>query len=275
MRDPRELAEPGRALIWDLDGTIADTRIDIATGVVEMLRELGRPPLELSQVIRHVGHGVKMLVAGCLTETGQPARDAGEIDRGVEIFRACYWRHLMDTTAPFPGIPEILHALAARGRPMAIVSNKPQDATREILRRMGLLDCFRIALGGDSLTVRKPDPAPLWHALRLCLATDETAAPAPVRAPGRGAVPEQTTVAMPGTTAEPFDEAAPEALRKIASRRAAMIGDSPPDVLAARAAGMPACGVAWGFDPDGEMRRADLDWWFESVRELGNALLGG
>jgi phosphoglycolate phosphatase len=243
---PDGLADPDRVLIWDLDGTIADTRADIATGVLEMLRELGRPPLDPAQVIRNVGRGVAVLVAGCLTEAGMPARDAAELERGVELFRAHYWRHLMDTTVPYAGMPELLQSLKARGRAMAIVSNKPQDATREILRRMGLLDCFVGALGGDSLAVRKPDPAPLWHALELCL------------------------TASPGG----FRSNANESLSEIAHDRAAMIGDSLPDVLAARAAGMPVCGVAWGFDPDGDMRRVQLDWWFESVEDLGRALLG-
>lgn len=281
MRDPRELADPGRALIWDLDGTIADTRADIATGVIEMLRELGRPPLDLSQVIRNVGHGVNVLVAGCLAEAGQPARNAAEIVRGVEIFRTHYWRHLMDTTAPFPGIPEILCKLAARGRPMAIVSNKPQDATREILRRMDLLDCFVVVLGGDSLPVRKPDPQPLWSALQSCLAATPGAA---ARGPELASPPD--TALGPGTTTGPNSDQSPPSgsprgrepdetwLREAAASRGAMIGDSPPDVQAARAAGMPACGVAWGFDPDGEMRRVEVDWWFDGVDELGNALLG-
>jgi phosphoglycolate phosphatase len=245
-RDPGELADPGRVLIWDLDGTIADTRADIAAGVVEMLLELGRSPLDPAQVIRNVGRGVGVLVAGCLADTGKPARDAAEIEHGVEVFRAHYWRHLMDTTIPYPGIPEILREMKVRGRPMAIVSNKPEDATREILRRMGLLDCFIIVLGGDSLPVRKPDPAPLLHALQRC----QAAMPGGLRL-------------GPGASS-----------RENVPNLAVMIGDSLPDVQAARAAGMPVCGVAWGFDPDGEMRRVWLDWWFESVEELGRAVRG-
>jgi phosphoglycolate phosphatase len=256
-RVPDRLADPDRVLIWDLDGTIADTRADIATGVVEMLRELGRPPLDLAQVIRNVGRGVNVLVAGCLADTGKPARDAAEIEHGVVVFRTHYWRHLMDTTVPYPGMPEILRELADRGRPMAIVSNKPQDATLEILQRMGLLDCFAVVLGGDSLPVRKPDPAPLLHALRLCLAVTP-----------RGQRGENSLYAQTSGLA------AADLLPEIAPDHAVMIGDSLPDVQAARAAGMPVCGVAWGFDPDGEMRRVKLDWWFESVEELGRAVRG-
>jgi phosphoglycolate phosphatase len=229
MRDPKELADPRRVLAWDLDGTIADTRWDIATGIVEMCRELERPPLELSQVIRNVGHGVKELVTRCLVDTGQPARDEAEIARGIASFRTHYWAHLMDTTAAYPGMESLVRGLVDRGQPMVIVSNKPEDAVREILRRMGLLDCFSVVIGGDTLPTRKPDPAPLWHALEQCRP---------------GARPDE----------------------------AVMIGDSLPDIEAARAAGMPACGVAWGFDPEGHMRRVELDWWFETVDELRLAL---
>lgn len=251
---PAWLAGPDRILLWDLDGTIADTRADIATGVIEMLRDLGRPPLDLDRVIRNVGRGVNVLVAGCLADTGRPARDAAEIQRGVEVFRAHYWRHLTDTTVPYRGMSELLRDLVGRARRMAVVSNKPQDATREILRRMGLLDCF-VAVLGDSLPVRKPDSAPLLHALRLCLAAD-----------GSGADPLRQQPSIPSADEDSFRDAPPD--------RAVMIGDSLPDVQAARAAGMPICGVAWGFDPDGEMRRAGVDWWFETVEDLARALRG-
>jgi phosphoglycolate phosphatase len=229
-----------------------------------MLRELRRPALDPAQVIRNVGRGVHVLVASCLADTGKPARDAAEIEHGVEVFRAHYWRHLMDTTAPYSGMPEILCELTARGRPMAIVSNKPEDATREILRRMGLLGCFVAVLGGDSLPVRKPDPAPLLHALRLCLAAPEG---------GPRLVPSDKVGHDAGDRAAGHAVAADPFLDTV-SDHAAMIGDSLPDVQAARAAGMPVCGVAWGFDPDGEMRRVKLDWWFESVEELGRAVRG-
>lgn len=261
---PGRLADPKRVLVWDLDGTIADTRADIATGVAEMLRELARPPLDPAEVIRNVGHGVNVLVAGCLAATGRPARDAAEIEHGIDVFRERYWRHLTDTTAPYPGISEILRDLKTRGRSMAVVSNKPQDAAREILRRLGLLDCFAVVLGGDSLAVRKPDPAPLLHALRLCLAgAPDDPRPAPSDRVGHD------SGGIAGSQV-----ASPVSPRETAADHAAMIGDSLPDVQAARAAGMPICGVAWGFDPDGEMRRVQLDWWFESVEALGNALRG-
>ena len=237
MRDPHELAQPDRALIWDLDGTIADTKQDIATGVAAMLGELGRPVLPLDHVIRTVGRGVRVLVTLCLEQTGAPARDEAEIDEAVRVFREHYWRHLMDTTAPYPLMSDLLHILKERGRPMAVMSNKPEDATREILIRMGLIDCFAAVLGGDSLPQRKPSPEPIWRALRLCREA--------------------------GTNGHDLN---PD--------HAAIIGDSINDAQAGWNAGMPVCGVGWGFDPDGALRASAVDWWFERPAELKEALLG-
>lgn len=229
-RDLRELADPDRILLWDLDGTIADTRRDIATGVREMLRSFGLEPLPLPNVIRHVGRGVRVLVTRSLSEAGRPDADESMIDEGVRVFRHHYRLHLMDTTVPYDNIAEILHELARHGRRMAVVSNKPEDATVALVDALGLAPCFVAVLGGDSLPVRKPSPEPLLHALGLC---------------------------RPG--ARPVE--------------AVLFGDSITDLETGRAAHVPVCGVGWGFDPDGEMRRQGTDWWVETVGELGAAIL--
>jgi phosphoglycolate phosphatase len=168
MKEAALLGDPSRVLIWDLDGTIADTREDIAAGVAGLFRERGLTPPETAEVIRHVGNGVRRLVLRCLESAGRPARDDSDLDQAVAAFREHYRRHLTDSTVPYPGVAETLRALHERGRPMAVVSNKPEDFTREILRRLGLLSCFNAVLGGDSLPSRKPDPEPMRHALRLC-----------------------------------------------------------------------------------------------------------
>jgi len=230
QRDRRELARPELILLWDLDGTIADTRHDIARGVAGMLEHFGLRPLPVESVVRHVGRGVRVLVDRSLSEAGRPGAGDLEIDEAVQVFRTHYRRHMVDTTIPFGNIAEVLGTLRDLGRRMAIVSNKPEEATRALVTALGLADCFRIVLGGDSLTTRKPSPEPLLHALEVC---------------------------RPG--ARPSE--------------AALIGDSIIDLQAGRAAGMPVCGVGWGMDPDGELRAAGADWWFETVEELTAALL--
>jgi phosphoglycolate phosphatase len=231
MLDPCELSDPGRPILWDLDGTIVDTRRDIASGVAGLFRERGLTPLSRDEVIRHVGRGVRVLVARCLEVAGHPAADERDLDDAVERFREHYARHLMDTTVPYEALPELLLSLAERGRKMAVVSNKPEDFTRAILHEIGLLACFGAVLGGDSLPVRKPSPKPLLHALRLC---------------SPGTLPSQ----------------------------AVLIGDSVTDVQTARAAGMPVCAVAWGFDPEGLLKDSDPDWRVETPQELHRLLLG-
>ena len=230
-RDLSDLGRPDRVLLWDLDGTIADTRQDIVTGVREMLLSLGLEPLPMANVIRHVGRGVRVLVSRSLAEAGRPDADDAMIEEGIDLFRSHYRLHLMDTTTTYGNISGVLTELARRGRLMAVVSNKPEDASRMLVEALGLTSCFAVVLGGDSLPVRKPSPEPLLHALQICRAG-----------------------------AQPND--------------AVLFGDSITDLETGRAAGMPVCGVGWGFDPDGEMRRQGTDWWVETVDELERVLLG-
>jgi phosphoglycolate phosphatase len=232
MLDPAELRDPRKILIWDLDGTIVDTGRDIASGVAGLFRERGLPPPSREAVIRCVGRGVRVLVTRCFEEAGQPLHGETEINDAVRLFREHYARHLMDTTVPYPGLPEILRACKARGQKMGVVSNKPEDFTQDILRALGLFECFAVVLGGDSLSSRKPSPEPLLHVLHHC-----------------------------DQSGKPSD--------------AIVIGDSVTDLDAARAAGMPVCGVAWGFDPEKQLEGAELDWWITTPEELREALLGG
>lgn len=239
MADPRLLGENDRPLLWDLDGTIVDTRRDIASGVNGLLSELALPPLTLDSVTRKVGKGVRNLVGLSLEESGSPANDEESLTRSVERFREHYSRHLLDTTAPYGNLAGLLRTLRDRGRAMAVVSNKPEDLSRAILRHLGLEDCFAVVLGGDSLPTRKPDPQPLLRALEACRA-------------GR-----------PGGTG-----------RANSVTDAVLIGDSVIDLQAARAAGMPICAVAWGYDPEQRLRESAPDWWAETPEMLAGWLLG-
>lgn len=153
------------AALFDLDGTLVETRQDIATGVNEMLAEAGLGPLSVDQVSRHVGRGSRILVSRCLQECGVPTPDPDQIDGGYSSFLRHYSDHLLDTTVPYPGIESMCERLERAGIEMAIVSNKPEDPSRRILEGIGLARYFSVILGGDSLPVRKPDPAPLLHAL--------------------------------------------------------------------------------------------------------------
>lgn len=154
-------------VLFDLDGTLVETRQDIATGVNAMLGERGLGPLSVERVSRHVGRGARVLVTRCLAEFDVEVRSEAEVDAAYASFHRAYAAHLLDTTTPYDGVDTMCRSLAEAGVSMAIVSNKPEDLSRQVLDGVGLADYFPVVVGGDSLPVRKPDPAPLFHALEL------------------------------------------------------------------------------------------------------------
>jgi phosphoglycolate phosphatase len=150
---PNEIAPAARAFLFDLDGTLIDSKRDLVNSVNFMLREMQRDVLPLATVASYIGHGAPRLVADVL------GPDTGETDRkrGLEIFLAHYSEHSLDATLAYPGVAEGLEAL--RGRPMAVLTNKPLKMSVEILEALGLRKYFRAICGGDSFEKKKPDPA--------------------------------------------------------------------------------------------------------------------
>ena len=142
-----------RAFLFDLDGTLIDSKLDLVNSVNFMLREMQREVLPLATVASYIGHGAPRLVADVL------GRDAGESDRkrGLEIFLAHYAEHSLDATRAYPGVAQGLEAL--QDRPMAVLTNKPVKMGVDILEALGLRKYFRAVYGGDSFEKKKPDPA--------------------------------------------------------------------------------------------------------------------
>ncbi|MBW8876065.1 MAG: HAD-IA family hydrolase [Acidobacteria bacterium] len=144
------------ALVFDLDGTLIDSRRDITTAVNRMRADLGLPPLALEQVVTMVGEGARLLVERALGPGWSPDR----IDRALERYLGYYWDVCLEATKPYPGVEAMLVALAGR-YPLALLSNKGEALSRKVLDGLGLTSHFREILGGDSLPSRKPDPAGL------------------------------------------------------------------------------------------------------------------
>jgi len=142
------------AVVFDLDGTLIDSRRDITTAINRMRAELGLPPLALEQVVTMVGEGARRLIERALPERPD------HVDQALERYLGHYWEVCLDTTRPYPGITELLAALAGR-YPLALLSNKGEALSRRILDGLGLSSYFREILGGDSLATRKPDPSGL------------------------------------------------------------------------------------------------------------------
>jgi phosphoglycolate phosphatase len=141
-----------RALIFDLDGTLIDSKLDLIRSVNAMLQEMDREQLHEDTISSYIGHGAPQLVAQAL---GSNATEA-QHERALKFFLAYYEDHKMDSTCAYPGVPEALEQLAAF--PMAILTNKPVRVSVRILEDLGLAKYFRAVYGGNSFETKKPDP---------------------------------------------------------------------------------------------------------------------
>ncbi len=141
-----------RALIFDLDGTLIDSKLDLALAVNATLAEFGREPLPHEQIFSYVGKGAPALIAQAL------GSGAGEqaCMTALEFFIKYYSAHKLDNTALYPGVQETLDAL--KGMPLAVYTNKPVRVSRSIIAGLGLADHFRVVYGGNSFERKKPDP---------------------------------------------------------------------------------------------------------------------
>jgi phosphoglycolate phosphatase len=198
-----------RLLVFDLDGTLIDSRLDLIHSVNAMLQHIGRPALDGHVIASYVGDGAPALVRRAIGDTN----DEALFRAAMEYFLGYYRIHKLDHTTVYAGIAETLAGLAdpSRGNPsngvrrqMAVLSNKPVNPSRDIVQALGLGEFFVRIYGGNSFTTKKPDPLGV-----------------------------QTILHETGVAAD-------EAL---------IIGDSSIDVLTGRNAGMWTCGVTYGFAP--------------------------
>jgi phosphoglycolate phosphatase len=158
-----------RTAVFDLDGTLVDSAPDLHAALDRLMGRLGLPGFGRAEVIGMVGDGVKVLVTRALA-----ARDRDFDQAALDSFTADYTANAAVETRPFAGIPEALDALQAAGWRLAVCTNKPVAAARELLSGLGLLGRFAAIGGGDSFAVRKPDPGHLLGT--LAAAGGETAA---------------------------------------------------------------------------------------------------
>ena len=148
---------PGDLVIFDFDGTLADTWRDIATALNRTLAEAGLPTAAGADVRLWVGRGVRRLIGQAIGSD-----DPDRVESLHPRFRAHYADCCLDTTALYDGVPEALAALATR-HTLAILSNKPQAFLDRIAEGLGIHGLFAAVVGGDALAVSKPDPATIAH----------------------------------------------------------------------------------------------------------------
>ncbi len=205
--DPQSI----RLVIFDLDGTLIDSRLDLVHSVNAALRHIERPELPDDVIASYVGDGAPILIQRAL---GPEAGDEALVRRGLEFFLSYYREHKLDHTTVYPGIGEALAAIqnASIGSPngspkgpprkLAVLTNKPVNPSRAIVDALGMGQFFAQVYGGNSFATKKPDPEGARKLLQE-----------------GGVTPEQ----------------------------AAIVGDSHVDVRTGRNAGLWTVGVTYGF----------------------------
>jgi len=149
-----------RALVFDLDGTLIDSGLDLAHAVNATVAKMGCPPLAHEIIFSYVGRGAQRLIEQAL---GPDASDE-DCKRGLAYFLSYYREHMLDNTVTYPGVREGLASLD--GMPMAVLTNKPVRFSQWILEGLGLARYFRWVYGGNSFETKKPDPAGMNVLLR-------------------------------------------------------------------------------------------------------------
>lgn len=151
-------------VVFDLDGTLVDSRQDLAASTNDVLAGLGAGPLPVDVVEQMVGDGARTLVHRALIHAGCDA----DLDAALTEFHRCYAVRLLETTGPYEGITEVLQSLA--GTRLAVLTNKPLEPTRRLLEHFGWTGTFERVVGGDGPFPRKPDPVGLLDVMRTCAA---------------------------------------------------------------------------------------------------------
>ena len=151
------------AVIFDLDGTLVDSAPDICAAAGSVIARYGLEPLTLEQTRSYVGHGAEQFVQRCLAARGvadRPGLQAEVLAGFLDIYESA-----VSLTVPYPRVVATLEQLAGMGLALGVCTNKPAAPAHAVLRHLGLDRHFAVVIGGDSLPVRKPDPAPLQAAI--------------------------------------------------------------------------------------------------------------
>ena len=211
-------------LIFDLDGTLIDSKLDLAHAVNATRAHMTMSPLDHERVYSYVGNGAPVLIRRAL---GEQATE-GEVQEALEFFLEYYREHYLDYTTLYPGVKETLDRLRAAGKRLAVLTNKPVRISRAILDGLGVGGHFFQVYGGNSFDFKKPNPI------------------------GVKALMQEAGVSADQTL---------------------MVGDSSVDIQTAVNAGIPSCGVTYGFQPE-TLANPAPDRMVDRMEELADWLLG-
>lgn len=189
-------------LIFDLDGTLIDSKLDLVHSVNATRALMEMPPLSEHAVASYVGSGAPVLIRRVLG----PSASEADVERALKYFLSYYREHMLDSTHLYPGVKNALDRLLDAGTKMAILTNKPVRFSRSLVEGLGLGGHFFQIYGGNSFEQKKP------HPIGIEILVEEAG---------------------------------------VARERTMMVGDSGVDVRTARNANVKACGVTYGFQPEG------------------------
>ena len=150
-------------ILIDVDGTLVDSVPDLAFCVDAMMQQLGRQPWGEAHVRNWVGNGVERLVRRALSGTLDGEPEESEFQRAYPLFLELYAANTSLRSRLYPGVREGLDLLKAAGYKLGCVTNKAAQFTEPLLQDLGVYDVFSIVISGDTLSKKKPDPAPLLH----------------------------------------------------------------------------------------------------------------
>jgi phosphoglycolate phosphatase len=201
-----------RLIVFDLDGTLIDSRIDLCNSVNATLAYLGKPELPEAVISSYIGDGASILVRRAIGDPEGDTHDEQYVTKALTFFLDYYRIHKLDYTYVYPGVLASLEAIHANhpGILMAVLTNKPVNPSRDICTYFGLSRFFFQNYGGNSFHTKKPDP----HGLQILIA-------------------EASAIA--GITITPAETV--------------MIGDTDTDILTARSCGAHSIGCTFGLKP--------------------------
>ncbi len=150
-----------RYILFDLDGTLIDSKRDLYIAVNESFSSFGLPKLTEERIFSFVGSGVKKLISDSLEFVGAPEK----FDVVFEFFLSYYYNHLLDNTRLYDGVREVLEALKKKNKKMFVISNKGIIFVKRILKGLDVDNFFEDIVGGDSFVNRKPHPQPIIEVL--------------------------------------------------------------------------------------------------------------
>jgi phosphoglycolate phosphatase len=148
-------------LIFDLDGTLIDSREDLAAGINHMRAHFDFEPLPLETVVGYIGNGVRRLVEGSLQGADV------NVDAALRITKEYYYSHLTVHTTLYEGVEQGIRRLTAAGHKLAVLTNKPGDPSRQILEKFGIGDSFSAIIGGGDVENLKPEPDGIHRCLEV------------------------------------------------------------------------------------------------------------